>query len=69
MRIHRALGRGILVLAVAVSSLGAAALAWPPHDSAPRVAVSARQRAGAPAARGGVAALSSGRAAAKPWMY
>jgi hypothetical protein len=60
--------RGILVLALTLSSLGAVALAWPGHVSTGHAQVSAQPRAHSRAHPGGLH-LMVNKARPKPFMY
>ncbi len=60
--------RGILVLAVTLSGLGAVALAWPGHVSAGHARVTVQQRGHRPARPGGPHLLVS-KAKPKPFMF
>jgi hypothetical protein len=60
--------RGILVLAVTLSGLGAVALAWPGHVSAGHAQVTAQHRGHRPARPGGLHLLVS-KTKPKPFMY
>jgi hypothetical protein len=61
--------RGILVLALALGSLGAAVVALPGHGSTGRVPASSHQPADSPAASAGANSMSSYKAVPRPWMY
>jgi len=60
--------RGILLLAVTLSGLGAVALAWPGHVSAGHAQVSSQPRGHSPAHPGGLHLMVS-KAKPKPFMY
>jgi hypothetical protein len=60
--------RGMLILAVALSGLGAVALAWPGHVSAGHARITVQQRGHRPARPGGLRLLVS-KAKPKPFMF
>ncbi len=60
--------RGILVLAVTLSGLGAVALAWPGHVSAGHAQVTSQQRGHSPA-RPAAPQLMVSKAKPKPFIY
>jgi len=60
--------RGILVLAVTLSGLGAVALAWPGHVSAGHAQVSSQPRGHSKARPGGLHLMVS-KVKPKPFMY
>jgi hypothetical protein len=65
---HRWALRGILVLAVTLSGLGAVALAWPGHVSAGHAQVSSQPRGHSRAHPGGLHLMVS-KVKPKPFMY
>ena len=67
--VHVRVVRGILVLALALGSLGAAVVALPGHGSAGRVPASSHHPANSPAAPTGANSTNAFQMVPRPWMY
>lgn len=67
--VHVRVVRGILALALALGSLGAAVVALPGHGSTGRVPASSHHPANSPAGSTGAHSTNASQMVPRPWMY